>query len=210
MEITTLNCKRYNLSIKHPHQNPAIQGFTVLEMLVALSIMTVVLLIFTVLMSGMMQSSYRADDVATTQTQLRLVAQQITKDLNNAGAGLDVNHIFDEVSTTRLVFNFEDLLKENCHKADSTIVTVDFKVDNDTLYRYQYCDHSLSEKSALFKTSEDLNLSFKYFNKLGDTTTEKAVIRAVQYSVNFKSEAHSTNMALERALTGKVFLFNVQ
>jgi prepilin-type N-terminal cleavage/methylation domain-containing protein len=148
--------------------NKQIQGFSLVELILAMTIMLILLGLITTLFAGALSTRERESSKTDALTSAQAALNVISREIGNSGYGLNTNGIVVADSTSTKV-----RFRANIDNTDSVIVSpeedITYYFDNatDSIVRYDPND-KLTTSVVVNRIS---NVKFQYFDYAGSSST---------------------------------------
>lgn len=144
------------------------KGFSILELLIAMSITLVLMGLATTLFSGALSTRKRESRKTDALTSARAALSAISRELSNSGYGMTTNGIVTADSNAQKIHIRANLSNED-YSTDSTGENVTYFFDSATQSIVRYDPNATPQTSVIVNRIS--NVTFSYFNYTGSTST---------------------------------------
>lgn len=148
--------------------NKQIQGFSLVELILAMTIMLTLLGLITTLFAGALSTRERESSKTDALTSAQAALNVISREIGNSGYGLDTNGIVVADSTSTKV-----RFRANIDNTDSVIVSpeedITYYFDNATDSIVRYDPNDTPNTSVVVNRIS--NVKFQYFDYAGSSST---------------------------------------
>ncbi len=184
------------------------KGMTILEMVIAMFIASMLLLTLQVVLNSMSKTSKNLLDITDLQRKLRIASQVMQREIANAGGGISIVETFTTLSdSAKIGFSYLDLLQKHC-SGTSEKAYVQFFVKDNSLMETISCQGVEKFNKPILITTDKINLSFKFLDDEGNNTLKSEEVTTIYYTIHIEAKNHLTSHNEKRFTRAQVNLVN--
>jgi Tfp pilus assembly protein PilW len=185
-------------------------GLTLMELLMAAGVGILLTASAGFLFIGQVRGYKDIGAQAKLQTMSKTAVQSMNTEIANTGACLANKRLKFIMLPNQFQFAYVDLKSRHCSNVDTVIISyyVRAGTTSDTLIAKTQCNSGKAVYSPLIKGLGKITIAFTYYDVNGAATATASKVKAVEFSLDVKSQAGKSLFVKDRNPKVRVELLN--